>query len=383
MKRSVKTGVVLVVGAGVGGLATARALAIRGIECRVIERRLRRPDAGLALNLPGNAVAALRSLGAAGPVLQGGLRVHRREYRTSRDRLLFSVDESAFWSAVAPSVCARHALVLDALAAGVVVDHGLAALSLQREHDRRVRVMLSDGSDVCADLVVVADGVHSTLRPAVTSAAPRPSRMTKASWRFVTSNPGIDCWTAWSGHGCAFLLIPVSAGQVYAYASSSRGGDAGAEPSWLLDAYARFPEPVVQVISQALSSTSPPYRSPVEEVRLPTWHADAVVLLGDAAHATGPVWAEGAGMALEDALVLADTLSAGADWSVAGQAWEAARRPRVEHVQAVTDRMARLVGLPSWLAHSAAPVLGPRAYHAAYGPLRTPVTTPWSATPRE
>ena len=94
-----------------------------------------------------------------------------------------------------------------------------------------------------------------------------------------------------------------------------------------------------------------------------------MVLLGDAAHATGPVWAEGAGMAPEDAIVMADMLAEHDNWSTVGEAREAVRRPRVAHVQAATGRMSRLAGLPSWLAHTAAPFAGPRAYRAAYEPL--------------
>lgn len=238
--------------------------------------------------------------------------------------------------------------------------------------DGRVQVSLSDGTAEVADLVVAADGVHSIVRSSVTTASPHQSSMTKASWRFVTDNPGISCWTVWTGHGYAFLLIPVAPGRVYGYASSSHGGDAGDNVSWLADTYSRFPDPVTTAIRQALSSDVQPYHSPVEEIRIPTWHQSAVVLLGDAAHATGPVWAEGAGMALEDAIVLADMLTEHADASAACRAWEAVRRPRVEHVQAATDRMSRLAGLPSWLTHSVAPVAGPRAYRATYGPLRTP-----------
>ncbi len=67
-----------------------------------------------------------------------------------------------------------------------------------------------------------------------------------------------------------------------------------------------------------------------------------MTLVGDAAHATGPVRAQGVAMALEDAIVLAELLAGSDNWSTVGPAWERVRRPRVEHVQAATDRMSRL-----------------------------------------
>lgn len=363
---------VIVAGAGIAGLATARALGRPGIDCRIVERRPDPATGGLGLNLPGNAVEALRRLGAAEAVLAAGVPVARREYRSSGDRLLFSIDEAAFWSGVAPSVCARHSVVLGALAAGVDVEWGVGVQRVEPRPDGRVQVGLTDGSDDLADFVVAADGVHSTLREQVTPEAPRPSRMTSASWRFVCADPGVDCWTAWTGEGLAFLLIPVAPGEVYGYASSSRGDDPGTDVSWLADAFARFPPVVARAVREALAADVPPYHAPVEEVRVPTWHRDRVVVLGDAAHATGPVWAQGAAMAMEDAIVLAGLLADHRDWSSVGAAWEAARRPRVQHVQEATDRMSRLAGLPSWLMHSFAPLLGPRAFRATYEPLRTP-----------
>jgi len=87
---------VLVVGAGVAGLATARALRGADFEVTVVERRPGAPLPGLGLNLPGNAVRALDALGVAEQVLAAGIPVTRREYRTARGRLLFAVDESAY-----------------------------------------------------------------------------------------------------------------------------------------------------------------------------------------------------------------------------------------------------------------------------------------------
>jgi 2-polyprenyl-6-methoxyphenol hydroxylase-like FAD-dependent oxidoreductase len=177
----------------------------------------------------------------------------------------------------------------------------------------------------------------------------------------------------WSGGQGTFLLIPVDGEQVYGYASTTRGGAAGDDPQWLAATFAGFAEPVPSTVAAVLDDPGQLYYSPVEEVRCQRWSRGWLVLVGDAAHATGPVWAQGAAMALEDALVLADLLAARDDWTGVGAEFERLRRPRITHVQAATDRMSRIAGLPARLRDLVAPLLGPRAYRAAYGPLRTPV----------
>ncbi|MGW6129662.1 FAD-dependent monooxygenase [Cellulomonas sp. NPDC055163] len=360
---------VLVVGAGVAGLATARALRAVGIDVMVVERRDGAPGLGLGLNLPGNAVRALGALGVVEPVLAAGVPVTRREYRSRSGRLLFAVDEASFWSGVAPSVCVRPGRLLEALGAGQEVRRGVGVVGVD-SRTTGSEVVLGDGSRELADLVVGADGVRSTVRDAVVGTRPRASAMTATSWRFVVPNPGVGCWTAWTGGGLALLLVPVAEGEVYGYASSSAGSSAGGDLGWLAESFAGFPAPARTAVDAACRAPDRPYHAPVEEVRVPTWHRGRVVVLGDAAHATGPVWAQGAALALEDALVLAEVLAAVPDWSAACAVWERRRRARVAHVQAATDRMSRLAALPDLLARTLAPRAGPRAYRAAYGPLR-------------
>ncbi|GEA89384.1 FAD-dependent oxidoreductase [Cellulomonas cellasea] len=361
---------VLVVGSGVAGLATARALRSAGMhDVTVVERRSGAPEPGLGLNLPGNAVRALAALGVAEEVLAAGVPVRRREYRTDRGRLLFAVDEAAFWSGVAPSVCVRPGRLLDALGAGQPVRRGVGVVRVVGDASG-AEAELEDGTREPADLVVGADGVRSVVRDAVAPTAGRASVMTATSWRFVVPDPGVACWTAWTGGGLALLLVPVGPGEVYGYASSSRGGGTGSGLDWLAAAFARFPEPARLAVEAACAPGATRYHSAVTEVRAATWHRDRVLVLGDAAHATGPVWAQGAAGALEDALVLAEALAAEDDWVRACAAWERRRRPRVAHVQATTDRMSRLAALPDALARPLAPLAGPRAFRAAYGPLR-------------
>lgn len=364
---------ILVVGAGIAGQAFARALSQRGLHCTLVEQRPQAPGLGMGLNLPGNAIRALGALEVADRVTAAGMPVQRREYRNSADRLLFETDDADFWQDVGTPHCVRHGHVLDAVAGSTPVERGSRVTGAVPTPDSVDVQIDGDPEPRRYDLVVGADGVNSSVRDAVASEKRTHSAMTQSSWRCVVANPGVDCWTAWSGSAGTCLIIPVDPEQVYVYASATRGGDTGADPSWLADTFADFPRPVTKAVTAALADIGELYRSAVNEVRLPRWHNGRLVLIGDAAHATGPVWAQGVAMALEDALVLADLLATSQDWSGVGEQFERVRRPRVEHVQAATDKMSRLARLPGWLRDRAAPTLGPTAYRKAYGPLRQPV----------
>jgi 2-polyprenyl-6-methoxyphenol hydroxylase-like FAD-dependent oxidoreductase len=370
------SGRLLVVGGGIAGFGLARALSLRGVPYALVERLAGPPARELGLNLPGNALRALAALGLAEEVVERGVRIRRREYRNQAGRLLFAVDEEAFWGEAGPSVCLRRGDLLDVLRASTaeLTPRWDTPVVAAEPVDDGVRVQLQSGPVETYDLVVGADGVHSALRAAVLpEGSLRRSLMTEASWRFTAPNPGVDCWTVWSGARGTLLLIPVDENQVYGYASTTRGGAAGDDPQWLAATFAGFAEPVPTTVAAVLDDRDQLYYSPVEEVRCERWSRGRLVLIGDAAHATGPVWAQGAAMALEDAIVLANLLATRDDWTGVGPEFDRLRRPRVTHVQAATDKMSRIAGLPARLRDLVAPMLGPRAYRDAYRPLRTPV----------
>ena len=363
---------VLIVGGGIAGRAVARVLARHGLGCTVVERR-EPVGRGMGVNLPGNAVRALGELGVPAEALARGVPVRRREYRNGRGRLLFAVDDDHFWRDVAPPVCLRHGDLLEALALPAAATLQYARAVAARPTPAGVQVELEGASRPrLFDVVVGADGVHSAMRGAVADDGLRPSSMTGSSWRFVADNPGIDCWTAWSGHDETFLLIPVEEGRVYGYVARTRGGDTGPHRAWLAEAAEAFPPVVGAAVAQALEGDEL-HHAAVDEVRLARWHRGGLVLIGDAAHATGPVWAQGVAMALEDALVLGERLAVTPveGWAGVGADFERIRRARVEHVRSATDKMSRLAALPGFLRDVVAPVLGPRNYRDAYGPLRT------------
>ncbi|WP_407524439.1 FAD-dependent monooxygenase [Methylobacterium oryzisoli] len=364
---------VLVAGGGIAGLAVRRALHQRGIPSLTLERRGAPTDAGLAINLPGNAVRALARLGLLDALRTVGARVRRREYRTERDRLLFAVDEEAFWGVETGPHCLRRTDLLRMLQLGLTpsdIRRGAGIVAV-RQIPHGAEAELEDGTIEAGGLLVGADGVHSRVRRSLfEDRGLGAAVLATQSWRFMVPNPGVEAWTLWAGAGALFLLIPVDRGEAYGWVSTSAGLDAGLDPNVLRRAFASFPRLVRDTLDVALAQPASIYHSPLEEVRLPAWTRDRVVLVGDAAHATAPVWAQGAALALEDALVLAGLVAERSDWQRIGSDYERLRRPRVAHVQAMTDQLSRTARLPSWARTIVLPVLGPRSYRATYGPLR-------------
>lgn len=364
---------ILIAGGGIAGLATLRALGRQGISATVVERSQQAADGGLAINLPGNAIAALHRLGLGDAIERVGYPVKRREYRTRRDRVLASIDEDAFWGEAMRPRAVRRADLMGMLASDVdtsVIRRGAAVASVEQDADS-VRTRLSDGVELTSDLLVGADGVRSTVRQAVTGQATAgAARLAAASWRFMAPNPGVDCWTLWTGERGMVLLLPVDEGTVYGWAAATTANAASGDAALLESVVRDFPTRVRETVAAALADPSSIYHSPIEEVRLTPWSRGRVLLLGDAAHATAPVWAEGAALAMEDALVFADLVAKEGAGPSIGQRFEALRRSRVDHVQAMTDRLSKAARLPHTLRSLLMPFITPRSYAATYEPLK-------------
>jgi FAD-dependent urate hydroxylase len=145
------------------------------------------------------------------------------------------------------------------------------------------------------------------------------------------------------------------------------GGDHGPAER-LRRLLSEFAEPAVTLLD-ALDDGSPIHVSTIEEVALDSWVQDNVVLIGDAAHATSPNMAQGAAMALEDALVLADCLRDSRAIPDALAGFQARRRPRTDWVRAQTHRRDRTRYLPPIVRDNILRAFGRRIFHANYRPL--------------
>ena len=357
---------VLVVGAGIAGLALAGALRRSGTDVEVVERLTDGDSAGTGLYLPANAERALGSLGLGAVVAERAHPIRRQLFRDHRGRLLADVDVAAFWHGVGVCVAMHRAALHEALreAAGrVPIRLGTAVTGLDQGECPHVR--FSDGSAASYDLVVGADGVHSTVRT-LALGGPPPRPVGQASWRFVASGfPELDDWTVMLGAGRAFLTVALGGGEVYCYADVNRHDPAGAAAGDWRNGFLDFGAPVSRLLDQAGSA----YFAQIEEVAPPVWRAGRVVLVGDAAHASSPNMAQGAALALEDALVLAEVLAGPGPIERALTDYERRRASRVAWVQEQTRRRDRTRGLHPAARNAILRIAGRRIFRANYRPL--------------
>jgi 2-polyprenyl-6-methoxyphenol hydroxylase-like FAD-dependent oxidoreductase len=361
----------LVVGAGIAGLALARALHLRGLPVEVVEQARALPTGGAGLYLPGNAHRALTELGLGNEVVDRAAVIERQVFQDSRGRVLADVPLRPFWERVGPclGVLRRdlHEVLLTGVTAEVPVRLGTTLADWSGASP--VQVGFTDGASDEYDLVVGADGLHSTVRREVVGDCPTRD-LGQLSWRFlVHAQPGATCWSVLLGRDLTFLTVPVGTERTYCYADAPSTRDSR-EPGGLRRLFAGFGGVVPEILA-ALDPAAEVHVAPVAEVTVPRWTGPGWALVGDAAHATSPNMAQGAAMALEDGLVLAECL-AGEPLGAALTSYERRRRARLSWVQSQTHRRDRTRALPPLIRNLVLRTAGTRLYRANYRPLLAP-----------
>jgi 2-polyprenyl-6-methoxyphenol hydroxylase-like FAD-dependent oxidoreductase len=214
---------VLVVGGGIAGLSTARALLQQGIEADVVERAAAWSDPGTGMYLPANSVRALGSLGLQGPLLDHAYGIKRQLFLDQRGRVLLDVDLRGVWGATGPCMAISHRALHELLREGIAIRLGITVTALD-DDGSAVRATFADGSTGVYDVVVGADGVHSWVRSAVFGGADA-TFVGQASWRFLVDGfPEISHWTVLLGRGKAFLTLLLGGGRIYCYADVNAPG---------------------------------------------------------------------------------------------------------------------------------------------------------------
>lgn len=345
---------IAIVGGGLGGLAAALFLRRAGLHATVYEQAPQLREVGAGIVIAPNLVRPLAQLGLADRLPAFAVRLEAAwEFRRWQDgRVLFvqTMGEDCERLYGAPCYVAHRADLL------ALFQQTLAAAQLrldqrcvevqQDEHEAQLTFANHSGqrTQVKADVVIGADGIHSALRAAI--AAPTEARFSGLC-AFRCLVPAVRApamalrpvQTLWLGPGRHFVHYPISAGRLVNVVAIVPAGDwrteswtAEGELSDLLREFENWDPRVHQLIASASDTKRWALfdRTPLER-----WTAGRVGLLGDAAHAMLPFFAQGAAQAVEDAVELAACLRDADPGSVpaALQRYESIRRPRASQVQ--------------------------------------------------
>jgi salicylate hydroxylase len=348
-----KTLKILIAGGGIGGITTALALRQRGIEVELFEQADAFRQVGAGIQLSGNATRILRILGLGEALARVAVYPEGRDYRAwdDGDRLYYTpLGARAEAHFGAPYYHVHRADLLDVLLGGL----GDIGFRLNAHVDRfeqdadGVTVTLADGSTATGDVLVGADGIHSTVR-AQMFGKELPRYTGNVAWRGLVPAERVAhldlgrVTGVWMGPNRSIIQYYVAAGRTFNWIGISRS-EQPARESWLAegrveDALAEYCgwhdsirtiiAATPKVLRQALYDREP----------LPDWRIGRVVLLGDAAHPMMPFYAQGAAQSIEDAYVLAGCLAATPDEPIVALArYVRLRQPRTAWMQDLSRR---------------------------------------------
>lgn len=344
---------VLVVGGGFAGLSAALAFRQRGVAVTLVEIAADCGAYGAGISIGGATLRALKQLGVLDAYFAVGFGCEATELRTSDDRLIQLIPAPRLAGAEVPGNGAvmRPALARilhDAsVAAGADVRLETTVASID-DRGESVHARLSDGSEADWDLVIGADGLLSPMRGRILPDAPSPAYNGQSVWRAVLPKLAeVNHTMLWVGETTKVGLNPVSADEMYVFVNENRPTRDRLADDELVDGLkallAPYPAPLVRQAMELIGPDSRIIFRPLEGMLVPLpWHRGRVVLIGDAVHATTPHLASGAGIGIEDAIVLAEECESAADVEAALAAFEVRRWERCRMVVHNSGRLGEI-----------------------------------------
>ena len=332
---------VAIVGGGIGGVAAANALRQVGIEAHVYEQAPALKEVGAGVALHPNGVRMLRRLGFGDALPRFGARWTDPQFRHPDGRLIAPfVPPDADIEIFGMHRADLLQFLVDDLPPDVVhVKHRCTGFSQDDDH---AVLNFANGARVTADVVVGADGIHSSLQQYVTPPSP-PLPAGSMAYRGVVSAASVG-WPAgqmrnWLGPGKHFLVFPVRANQLINYVgfvstdqTATESWSAPGDPADLAREFAGWDPLVTSIIAEVKSTF---WWGLYDREPLAGWTNGRLTLLGDAAHPMLPHVGQGANQAIEDGVTLATLLAAcsAADVSGALRTYERMRREHTARVQ--------------------------------------------------
>jgi 6-hydroxynicotinate 3-monooxygenase len=340
---------IAIIGAGMGGLATAAALRRVGVDVTVYEQAAQFSRLGAGIQIGCNAMKVLRRLGLEARLREQSFYPrswNNRDWRTGDVKFDMIFGESAEQKFGAPYLLAHRGDLHAALASTVPdqcvkQDHKLLGLD---EISDGVRLAFANGEIVVADAVIGADGVHSVVRDILFGASPvnytgRIAYRTTYPAALLGGQKIDDC-TKWWGDDRHIVIYYVKPDRSEIYFVTSQPEPDFRIESWsakgdvkeLRSAFEGFDRQVQNVLAACPDVHK---WAIVDRDSLARWTEGNVTLLGDACHPMTPYMAQGAAMAIEDAAVLSRCLEGVERAGVANafRRFEASRKDRTARVQ--------------------------------------------------
>ena len=303
----------LVVGGGIGGMATAIMLARSGVVADLVDVDPEWRVYGAGISISGPTLRAFARLGVMDDIRANGF--------LSKGLRLASADGTVFAEFPAAGGHSGGGIMRPVLhrilagrvrAAGTKVRLGVSVAAFEHRTGG-VTVAFTDGTRKQYDLVVASDGVHSKARAMLFPEAPAPEFTGQGCWRLMAARPPAQDWSCIYYAGIKAGISPVGAETMYCYTLQQLAGnprlDPAAYPALLREHLKPFGG-AIGALRETIGPESNIVYRPLEKLLLDSpWFKGRVLLIGDAAHATTPHLASGAGMAVEDACVLVDELA--------------------------------------------------------------------------
>lgn len=331
---------ILIIGGGIGGTTAAIALGRAGHRITIVEKDPAWSVYGVGIIQQANVVRAMAALGVIDDYLAAGFGFDEVEVFAPTGERVAKIPSPKLVEGLPAQLGisrpALHKVLGDrAKDAGATVRLGLTVDSLD-DDGTAVTARFSNGTTGSYDIVIGADGLYSQTRSQILLESPRPEFTGQAVWRYnFPRDEDVTCLQAYEGR-LGIGLVPLSDQVMYMYVTTPEPGN----PRYARDGLAAAMRakldgsaPRIAALAAEITDDAAVVYKPLESLFLDgPWHVGRVVLLGDAVHATTPHLGQGAGMAIEDALVLAEEIERRADVEDAFEAFRTRRFERCRYI---------------------------------------------------
>lgn len=341
---------VLVIGGGIGGLTAGVALRQAGIEVDLVEINPSFSVYGVGIIQPNNTLRALDRIGLARRCVAVGTPFNGWRIHDADGNVLMDAPNE---TRAAPDYPPNNGITrpgLHRILTEAASDHDVQVrlgVSVDGFEDlgEEIDVRFSDGTTGRYDLVIGCDGLYSRTRSQLFGDLVTPTFTGQAVWRYnVPRPPGLEWGEIHAGPHSKVGLVPMGPEQMYLFLVTAEPGNPWMDPDQLANVMrermAGFTGRIAALREQITDPSGVVYK-PMEHLLLPEpWHRGRVVIIGDAAHATTPHLAQGAAMAIEDAVLLGQMLGGQGDIADVLDAFTRRRFDRARYVIESSNQIA-------------------------------------------